>query len=86
MAARDRRDGDDTVRVGFTVTRKLGDAVRRNRIRRRLKAAVAEVFPERAAAGHDYVLIARRAALTRDYADILDDVKRALLTLHASPK
>ncbi len=86
MATRDRGDGEPAIRVGFTVTKKLGNAVRRNRIRRRLKAAVREVFPGRARPGHDYVLIARSAAMTRDYADILDDVKRALLTLHAPPK
>jgi ribonuclease P protein component len=63
------------------VTKKLGGAVVRNRIRRRLKAAAAEVFPAAAMAGRDYVVIARAAAETRAYALLLDDMKRALLRL-----
>ncbi len=68
-------------RVGFTVTKKLGGAVVRNRIRRRLRAAAGEIFPQYATAGADYVLIARNAAETRPYDAILDDMKRALLRL-----
>lgn len=78
-----RRRGDETalVRVGLTVTKKLGGAVRRNRIRRRLRAAVREVFPRFAEPGCDYVLIAREPAFDRDWGELLDDVKRALLRL-----
>jgi ribonuclease P protein component len=68
-------------RIGFTVTKKLGGAVVRNRIRRRLKAAAAEAFPGSAMPGRDYVVIARAAAETRAYALLLDDMKRALLRL-----
>jgi ribonuclease P protein component len=73
-------------RVGYTVTRKLGKSVRRNRIRRRLRAAARAVFPQEAAPGFDYVIIARPAAETRAYADLLDDLKRALLRLSPHPK
>lgn len=73
-------------RVGLTVTKKLGGAVVRNRIRRRLRAAVREVFPYSARPGMDYVLIARGAAETRPYDAILDDMKRALLRLARDPK
>lgn len=83
MIRRRRGDGDDGVRVGFTVTRKMGGAVVRNRIKRRLRAAVREIAPLHAEAGCDYVLIARRAAFDRNYADLLDDTKRALLRLAA---
>lgn len=78
-----RRRGDETVavRVGLTVTKKLGGAVIRNRIRRRLRAAVREVFPQFAEPGCDYVLIARVPAFDRAWGDLLDDVKRALLRL-----
>ncbi|MEM9422986.1 MAG: ribonuclease P protein component [Pseudomonadota bacterium] len=69
----------DKVRVGFTVTKKLGNAVVRNRIKRRLRAAVDEVFPTCADANTDYVLIARPKALTRPYARLLDDLRRALV-------
>ena len=51
-----------TVRVGYTVTTKCGNAVVRNRIRRRLRALVAEIAPEGAVAGTDYVFIARADA------------------------
>lgn len=78
-----RRRGDDraVVRVGLTVTKKLGGAVQRNRIRRRLRAAVKEIIPQYAAPGCDYVLIARGPAFDRAWGELLDDVKRALLRL-----
>ena len=66
------------VRVGYTVTKKIGNAVRRNRIKRRLRAAAREVIPHHAAPGHDYVLIARPGAAERPYAALLDDLRRAL--------
>ncbi|MFN3960950.1 MAG: ribonuclease P protein component [Parvularculaceae bacterium] len=73
-------------RLGLTVTRKLGSAVDRNRIRRRLREAARLVFPEGAVVGYDYVAIARPAALTADFGALLDDMKRALLRLSAHPK
>jgi len=81
MVKRRRGDGSETVRVGLTTTKKLGGAVIRNRIRRRLRAGVREVFPLNADAGCDYVLIARAAAFDRDWAELLDDMKRGLLRL-----
>lgn len=72
-------------RVGFTVTKKIGKAVLRNRIRRRLKEAARQVFPDHAAPGYDYVVIARPGAATRDFPLLLDDMKRALLRLAAHP-
>lgn len=87
MAARHNpQNGADEARVGLTVTKKLGGAVVRNRIRRRLRAAVREAFPRGAASGADYVLIARAPALTRNYASLLDDMERALLRLGALQK
>jgi ribonuclease P protein component len=70
-------------RFGFTVTKKLGNAVTRNRIRRRLKAAVTSVLTDHAKPGHDYVIIARAAAETRVFADLVSDVVHALKTVHA---
>ena len=81
LAKRRRDDGDDSVRVGFTVTRKMGGAVVRNRMRRRLREAARVIAPVYGEQGCDYVLIARRAAATRNFADLLDDMKRALLSL-----
>jgi ribonuclease P protein component len=79
-------NGLGVTRVGLTVTKKIGKAVTRNRIRRRLREAARQVFPGCAAPGFDYVLIARPAAETREFAVLLDDMKRALLRLAAHPK
>ncbi len=70
--------GAEQVRVGFTVSRKVGNAVRRNRARRRLRAVVAEVLPEHGRAGCDYVLIGRAGTLDRRYADLIADLRTAL--------
>jgi len=64
-------------RVGFTVTKRIGDAVERNRIRRRLKAALAAASAIAPNAHSDYVLVARRPALTRRFAALVADVERA---------
>lgn len=78
LEAIERSDEEDTVRVGFTVTRKQGNAVERNRIRRRLKEAVrlnaALPFP----AGHDYVLVGRRDALTAPFDAITAALQRRI--------
>ncbi len=70
--------GPRQVRVGFTVSRKVGNAIRRNRARRRLRAAAAEVLPEHSRAGCDYVLIGRAATIERRYADLVADLRTAL--------
>ena len=78
---------DNTVaRFGFTVTKKIGKAVIRNRIRRRLKAAVAQVAPQCAKPGYDYVLIARAAAAIRPYADLKKDLEQAFHRVHHPSK
>lgn len=68
-------------RIGFTASRKVGNAVARNRARRRLKALAAEIMPGHAAAGHDYVLVARQATPSRDYAALRRDLESALRRL-----
>ncbi len=75
---RDATNEDAMVRIGFTASRKVGNAVARNRAKRRLRAAVSEIMPACAAPGIDYVIIARGATLTRRYADLLADLKTAL--------
>jgi len=65
-------------RAGFTVTRKVGNAVVRNRARRRLKAAAEQVLPECAKAGHDYVLIGRQGTLDRAFPALIGDLRTAL--------
>ena len=71
-------NGGGVVRVGYTVTKKVGNAVCRNRIKRRFRAAARDVVPHHAAPGHDYVLIARPGAEDRPYPALLDDLRRAL--------
>jgi ribonuclease P protein component len=85
MQARDRRDRG-VARVGFTVTKKTGSAVERNRIRRRLRAAADAVLPRSARAGFDYVLVARRPALTEPFDTILRDLERAVARVHSAGK
>lgn len=76
---------DGMPRFGFTVTKKLGKAVDRNRIRRRLKAAVGLLAPQFAHPGHDYVLIARAQARDRAFTDVKKDLERAFLRVHHAP-
>ena len=66
------------MRVGFTVSKKVGNAVVRNRVRRRLRAAASEIFPTEGKSGRDYVVIGRQAALKRSFADLTDDLKTAV--------
>ncbi len=70
--------GDAVIRVGFTTSKKVGNAVARNRARRRLRAAVAEIFPELARPGLDYVVIGRQETVGRPYSLLLQDLRTAL--------
>ena len=75
------RDDDGPVRIGFTVTKKNGNAPQRNRIRRRLRDLVKRLDVISMRPHHDYVLVGRRAALDRDFATMLDDLRSALRRL-----
>ena len=82
-----RRDDAGPIRTGFTVTRKNGTATERNRIRRRLRELVKRLDPVSMHPHHDYVLVGRRAALTRDFAAMLDDLRAAFQKpARAAPK
>ena len=72
------RDDREPARLGFTVTKKIGNAVIRNRTRRRLKEAARLVLAERPLSGVDLVLVGRAATRERDFADLKDDLRRAL--------
>ena len=72
----------DAARFGFTVSRKVGGAVVRNRIRRRLRALVAGLDPSQVRSGCDYVLIVRPAAVERSYAELKVDLEQALARVH----
>ena len=82
LQARDRRD-DGPARFGFTVSKKVGNAVERNRVRRRLREVVRLSAATRLRAGHDYVLVGRRAALNLPFARMTEDFKGALRRIHA---
>jgi ribonuclease P protein component len=73
-------DGADSrpVRIGFTASRKVGNAVVRNRAKRRLRALAAEVLPRLGRAGTDYVLVARAMPSERPYAALVADLEAAL--------
>jgi ribonuclease P protein component len=81
-----KRPGADagSVRVGFTVSKKVGNAVERNRVRRRLREVVRLADAAAIPAGHDYVLVGRRAALSLPFQRISDDFKGALRRLRVS--
>jgi ribonuclease P protein component len=85
VQSRDRGD-DGPVRVGFTVTKKHGTATERNRIRRRLRELVKRLDVIAMRPHSDYVLVGRRAALNRDFATMLDDLRSALHRLERQPK
>jgi ribonuclease P protein component len=86
-----KRRGDEAAagpqqpRFGFTVTKQVGKAVERNRIRRRLKAAVRDVQMTHAKGDFDYVVIARRPALTSAYGALVADMAIALERVHRPP-
>ena len=71
------------VRVGFTVSRKVGNAVERNRVRRRLREVARAVMPAQARTDLDYVLVGRQAALRLDFATLRQELVEALKRLKA---
>jgi ribonuclease P protein component len=83
LQARNRDDGSAAVRVGFTASKKIGNAVFRNRAKRRLREMARLVLPGLAHPGWDYVLVARpQATVTRNFADLLADLEGAMRSVH----
>ena len=82
LQARKRAD-EGPIRFGFTVSKKVGNAVERNRVRRRLRDIVRRSRTDRMQSGHDYVLIGRRAALKVPFARMAQDFEGALRRLQA---
>jgi ribonuclease P protein component len=72
-----------SIRVGFTVSRKVGNAVVRNRVRRRLREIARQVIPGLARPDLDYVLVGRQGALERDFAVMRQELVEALKRLKA---
>lgn len=83
VQARDRADGTTETRVGFTASKKIGNAVARNRAKRRLRAVARELLLAKGKPGWDYVLVARpEATIGRSYEGLLADLETALSRLH----
>jgi ribonuclease P protein component len=75
------RGDADPVRLGFTVTNKVGNAVMRNRTRRRLREAARLTLREQAPAGVDLVLIGRNETAARPFTALMDDLRQAMRRL-----
>ena len=73
------RGDDGPARIGFTVTKKVGNAVIRNRTRRRLKEAARLLLRESPVSGVDLVVIGRDTTRARPFLDLIDDLRRALV-------
>ena len=83
LQARVRNDGDPRLQVGFTASKKIGNAVARNRAKRRLREIARAVLPRFGQPGWDYVLVARPGAtITRAFSDLLSDLELALRQIH----
>jgi len=82
LLVHDRQDRDPAMRVGFTVTKKVGGAVVRNRMKRRFRALARELVPAKGLAGADHVMIGRAKGIERDFALLRADLAGALDRLH----
>ncbi|WP_274615845.1 ribonuclease P protein component [Sphingomonas sp. ACRSK] len=78
LLVRAREDADPTMRIGITVSKKVGNAVARNRVKRRFRALAREVLPTAGIAGADHVLIGRTSAIDRPYESLKTELVKAL--------
>ncbi|HEX5538050.1 MAG TPA: ribonuclease P protein component [Sphingobium sp.] len=78
LLVRSRDDGDPAIRLGITVTKKIGGAVVRNRMKRRFRALGRQVLAQAGIAGADHVLIGREGGVERDYALLATELEKAL--------
>ena len=78
LLVRPREDGSDELRAGFTVTRKIGNAVVRNRMRRRFRELARELLPVGGVPGADHVMIGRAGGIERDFGLLRQDLANAL--------
>ena len=78
LLVRDRGDGDPAMRLGITVTKKIGNAVVRNRMKRRFRALARGVLPEAGMAGADHVLIGRQGGIERPFDQLRAELGKAM--------
>jgi ribonuclease P protein component len=85
LLVRERGDGDPAMRIGYTVTKKIGGAVVRNRMKRRFRALARELLPEGGLTGADHVLIGRAGGVERDFALLRGELVKALGKVKTPP-
>ena len=78
LLVRDRQDADPTIRVGFTVTKKIGGSVVRNRMKRRFRALAREIVPVKGLPGADHVMIGRAKGVERGFGELRSELEGAL--------
>jgi ribonuclease P protein component len=81
LLVRPRDDGDPAIRLGITVTKKIGGAVVRNRMKRRFRSLARDLLPEKGIAGADHVLIGRQGGIERDFKLLRAELEKALTKL-----
>ena len=84
LLVRDREDSSPLMRVGFTVTKKIGGAVIRNRMKRRFRALARELVPAKGVPGADHVMIGRAKGVERDFGLLRSELADALDRLRKS--
>jgi len=78
LLVRDRQDDSPAIRLGITITKKVGNAVIRNRMRRRFRALAQEMLADKGKAGADHILIGRDSGIERDFEALRADMVKAL--------
>jgi ribonuclease P protein component len=78
LLVRERGDEDPAMRLGITVTKKIGNSVVRNRMKRRFRALAREILPENGVAGADHVLIGRAGGVERPFDELRQEFAKAL--------
>jgi ribonuclease P protein component len=78
LLVRNRNDGDPSKRVGFTVSKRVGGAVVRNRMKRRFRELTREILPVGGHAGSDHVMIGRSGGIEREFSLLRQDLTKAL--------
>jgi ribonuclease P protein component len=81
LLVRPRGDEDPAIRLGITVSKKVGGAVVRNRMKRRFRALAREILPSAGLAGADHVLVGRAGGIERAFAELRADLEKALIRL-----
>lgn len=85
LLVRPRNDGTDAIRIGYTVTKKIGGAVIRNRMKRRFRALAAELLPVEGVPGADHVLIGRAGGIERSFDSLRSELSKALAKARPRP-